>query len=144
VKNVLQSLEVIEINQSKRQRKMKTVFATIAIIIGTLVLFQNCEYDKEALISVSNCSDTANISFAERIEPLLRTSCFSCHGNGANEGDVSLETYDNVKTLALNGRLLGAISHSAGFAAMPEGAEKLGDCSIEAVRVWIEQGARDN
>ena len=123
---------------------MKTGLATIAIIMGCLVLFQNCEYDKEAFISVSDCSDTANISFAGRIEPLLRTSCFSCHGNGANEGDVSLETYDNVKTLALSGRLLGAISHSAGFAAMPEGADKLDDCSIEAVRIWIEEGTRDN
>ena len=37
----------------------------------------------------SNCSDTANISFTERIEPLMRASCFSCHGNGSNHGTYS-------------------------------------------------------
>jgi hypothetical protein len=123
---------------------MKTVLAMIAIIIGSLVLFQSCEYDKEILVPVSNCLDTANISFSERIEPLLRSNCFSCHGNGANQGDVSLATYDDVKTLALNGRLLGVISHSVGFVPMPAGADKLDDCSIEAVRIWIEEGAREN
>ena len=77
---------------------MKTVLAMIAIIIGSLVLFQSCEYDKEILVPVSNCLDTANISFSERIEPLLRSNCFSCHGNGSNQGDVSLETYSEVKS----------------------------------------------
>lgn len=123
---------------------MKTLLATFAIIIGSLVLFQNCEYDREMLIPVSNCSDTANISFAERIEPLLRTNCFSCHGNGSNAGNVSLETYDDVKAVSLSGRLLGAISHSAGFAPMPAGADKLDDCTIDAVRIWIEEGTKDN
>jgi len=123
---------------------MKTILATVAVTISSLGLFQKCTYDKEILVPVSNCSETANISFTERIEPLLRASCFSCHGNGSNQGDVSLETYSEVKALAVDGRLLGTISHSVGFAAMPAGAEKLDDCSIEAVRIWIAEGAAYN
>src|SRR4030095_11930255 len=116
---------------------MKTFFGGLAIIGSLIVFFQRCTYDREMLIAPSNCSDTANISFAAHIEPLLRANCFSCHGNGSSLGDVSLEDYDEVKALALSGRLLGAISHSAGFAPMPEGADKLDDCSINKVRIWI-------
>jgi hypothetical protein len=141
--------ELSQAHQSKtrairKTNRMKTCLVTVAIIIGSLVFFQSCKYDRELLLPVSNCSDTANISFTERIQPLLRASCFSCHGNGSNQGDVSLETYSEVKTLAVDGRLLGTISHSVGFAAMPAGAEKLDDCSIEAVRIWIAEGAREN
>jgi len=57
---------------------MKTILATMAVTISSLKLFQKCKYDKEILVPVSNCSDTANISFTERIEPQLRASCFSC------------------------------------------------------------------
>ena len=116
----------------------------VVLLISLFVFLQSCSYDKEMLVPASSCSDTANVSFAASIEPLLRASCFSCHGNGSNLGNVSLETYDDVKALAASGRLLGSISHSAGFAAMPAGADKLDDCSINGVRIWIDEGARNN
>jgi hypothetical protein len=124
---------------------MKTILLTVAGIC-LIVFLQSCEYDKEMIIpaSASSCPDTSNVSFVANVEPLLRANCFSCHGNGSNEGNVSLDTYDKVKELASSGRLLGAISHSAGFAPMPEGADKLDDCSINAVRVWIEEGTKNN
>jgi hypothetical protein len=123
---------------------MKYVFAMAVALISLVVFLQSCTYDKEMLIATSTCSDTANVSFAASIEPLLRANCFSCHGNGSNLGGVSLDTYDDVKALAASGRLLGSISHSAGFAPMPAGADKLDDCSINAVRIWIDEGAKDN
>ena len=116
----------------------------MAVTLFGLVVLQRCKYDKEMLVPRSNCADTLNISFAAKVRPLLQANCFSCHGNGSSEGNISMETYDQVKTLAISGRLLGAISHSPGFAPMPEGAGKLSDCSIEAVRTWIEEGAGDN
>jgi hypothetical protein len=123
---------------------MKSLFAVVASFMSLVVFFQACTYDKEILIPPSDCSDTVNVSFSATIEPLLRANCFSCHGNGSNLGSVSLETYDNVKALAVSGRLLGSISHSIGFVAMPAGADKLDDCSINAVRIWIDEGGRNN
>jgi hypothetical protein len=55
-----------------------------------------------------------------------------------------LDTYEDVKALAVSGRLLGSISHSTGFVPMPEGADKLDDNSIDAVRIWIDEGASNN
>ena len=123
--------------------KMKSVFA-IASLIGLIVFLQSCTYDKEMLLPASNSADTVNVSFAASILPLLRANCFSCHGNGSNLGGVSLDTDDDVKALAASGRLLGSISQSAGFDAMPLGADKLDDSSIDAVRIWIDEGTRNN
>ena len=119
------------------------LFAVVAAIC-LFAFLQSCTYDKEAIVRVSSCPDTLNVSYVARIAPLLRANCFSCHGNGSALGSVSLESYDKVKALAESGRLLGSISHAAGFAAMPLGADKLDDCSIEAVRVWIEEGTKNN
>jgi len=123
---------------------MKPVFAMAAPLISLVALLQSCTYDKEMLIPAQSCADTVNVSFAASIQPLLRASCFSCHGNGSSEGSVSLDSYDDVKALAASGRLLGSISHSAGFDAMPLGADKLDDSSIDAVRIWIDEGTRNN
>jgi hypothetical protein len=123
---------------------MKPILSTITIIICLLPLLQKCTYDKEAMVAASGCPDTLNISFAIKVEPLLRANCFSCHGNGASLGNISLDTYDEIKNLAINGHLLGAISHAAGFAPMPAGADKLSDCNITAVKTWIEEGAQNN
>ncbi len=123
---------------------MKSVFVMVAFLISLVVFLQSCTYDKEMFLPASNSADTVNVSFAASIQPLLRANCFSCHGNGSNLGNVSLDTYDDVKALAVSGRLLGSISHSAGFAPMPEGADKLDDSSIDAVRIWIDEGARNN
>jgi hypothetical protein len=122
---------------------MKPVFAMAVSIISLVAFLQSCTYDKE-MLPPRSCSDTANVSFAASVQPLLRANCFSCHGNGSSFGGVSLETYDDVRASAVSGPLLGSISHLAGFDAMPEGADKLDDCSINAVRIWIDEGAKNN
>ena len=123
---------------------MKRILFAAVAAIGFIAFLQSCTYDKEVIVPVSSCPDTLNVSFVARVAPLLRANCFSCHGNGSTEGNVSLETYDKIRALAESGRLLGSISHDAGFAAMPEGAGKLDDCSIETVRAWIQEGAENN
>jgi hypothetical protein len=63
---------------------MKSVFVIVAFLISLVVFLQSCTYDKEMLLPPSNSADTANVSFAASILPLLRANCFSCHGNGSN------------------------------------------------------------
>jgi len=121
----------------------KKVFGITITVIG-LALMQGCTYDKGMLVPLINCPDTLNISFASKIRPLLQANCFSCHGNGVGEGNISLDTYDQVKQVAISGRLLGSISHSSGFAPMPQGAGKLNDCNIIAVSAWIREGTQNN
>ena len=123
---------------------MKIFFSGIAVTLIVLVSFLSCTYDKGTLIPLNICPDTTNVSFNAKVRPLLQANCFSCHGNGSRDGGVSLDTYDQVKELVINGRLLGSITHSSGFAPMPIGAGKLNDCNITAIRTWILEGAPNN
>lgn len=124
---------------------MNKVLHSVAITVLALAFLQSCSYQKKELTApAATCSDTMNVSYATKVRPLLQAKCFTCHGNGASNGDISLETYDQVKQVASTGRLLGTISHAAGFSPMPLGAAKLDECSIEAVKTWIEEGAQDN
>jgi hypothetical protein len=123
---------------------MTKFFSAIVVSALLFLILQSCTYDKGILEPLSNCTDTVNVSFAAKVRPLLQANCFSCHGNGSNEGNVSLNSYEQVKQFAISGRLLGSISHSSGFSPMPIGGGKLSDCNITAVRVWIEEGMLNN
>lgn len=124
---------------------MKSIYwGIVVMVMGLGFYLQGCTYDKEIAAPLSNCSDTLNVSFLTRVQPLLMANCYACHGNGASQGNVSLENFEKVKQVALSGRLLGAISHTAGFAPMPVGAAKLSACDITAVNTWIQEGTQNN
>jgi hypothetical protein len=40
--------------------------------------------------------------------------------------------------------LYGTISHSAGFLPMPQNGNKLSDCNITKIRLWVADGAPNN
>lgn len=88
--------------------------------------------------------DTANVTYALTVTPLLQGNCIACHNSSLPSGNVNLSTYAGVRTVALNGRLVGTISHAAGFPAMPQGAAKLPDCDISKIRKWVTDGALNN
>lgn len=93
----------------------------------------------------NNC-DTANMEYQADVVPILSAYCYSCHGQTTNSGSngIILEGYNNIKTRADNGTLLGVITHAAGYPAMPMNAPKLSACNINKIRSWIDHGAKDN
>ncbi len=112
------------------------------IIFIILTTGAGCKYDNQILLP-STC-DTAIVTFSGNVQPILNTYCTSCHsGANANNG-IRVENYTTVKMLIPNGKLLGTITHSRGFSPMPLGANKLSDCNIAKIRVWIAVGAPNN
>jgi len=87
---------------------------------------------------------TTNISYSGFVAPLLTTYCVGCHSGGTPSGGFSLNTYEGVRSIALSGRLYGAISWSPGFKQMPQGGNKLSQCNIDKVKSWIDNGAANN
>lgn len=87
---------------------------------------------------------TNNITYNSTISSILRTNCYSCHSTSIASGGVVLDTYAGVKQQVDNGKLIGVITHAAGFQPMPQGGAKMVDCSIERIRKWIEDGAPNN
>jgi hypothetical protein len=91
-----------------------------------------------------NCScDEAKFAFAEIIQPLINNQCVGCHKPGSLSGNVDLSAYAQIKVQANNGKLLGTVSHAAGFASMPPGS-KLSNCQINQITKWINAGALNN
>jgi hypothetical protein len=120
--------------------KRLVLFLTL-IVMGA----SGCYYDiEEELYPQQNGCDTASVTYALSVQPLLQSRCYSCHTGSAPASNVHLGTYSNVKIYADNGKLMGAISHAAGFPPMPMGGSKLSSCEILKVQSWIDRGALEN
>ena len=88
--------------------------------------------------------DTTNVTFSGTIWPMISLNCTGCHSGAEPAGNIRLEDYASVVIPASDGRLFGAISHSAGFSPMPKNQPQLSDCKIEQVKTWIEDGTPNN
>lgn len=89
--------------------------------------------------------NTTNMSYAGNIAPVLNANCVGCHSGVAPSGGITLNTYEGVRSVALSGKLIGAITWSPGFSPMPKGAsQKLPDCTIQKINAWVNDGAPNN
>lgn len=123
---------------------MKKIFSFLMLVVLTSVIFSGCYYDnQEDLYPKSSC-DVTNVTYTGNVLSIIQSNCFSCHSAAANNGNVNLEGYANLKTYADNGKLAGVIEHKAGFSAMPQGAVKLSECNISIIKTWILSGSGNN
>lgn len=88
--------------------------------------------------------DTQNVKFSTHVQPIIKNFCQGCHSGSAPSGGIGLENYNQVKTVADNGKLLGSIDHLPGFSPMPKGSSKMSLCNIRTIAKWIEAGAQNN
>lgn len=129
-------------------KKVIVTMGAIAAIIAWLVT--GCAKTNEADLrnsssdSTINTCDTANSTYTAAVLPILKTNCYSCHGNGQSMGGISLDGYTAVKAQASNGNLIGVITHAGGYPPMPQGGDKLSDCDINKIRSWIANGIQNN
>jgi mono/diheme cytochrome c family protein len=92
---------------------------------------------------LGNC-DLSQVSYAVTVRPILQQHCYSCHGGGYAEGNVTLDDIDGVKQQLNNGKLLGSIRHLPGHPPMPQNGPKLSDCHIALIAKWYDTGAPNN
>jgi hypothetical protein len=93
-----------------------------------------------------NC-DTGTYTYSKGVVPILSKYCYSCHSTSAaasTGGGFVLDTYTGVTALAKNGQLLGCVSHSTGYNAMPLGGNEISDCMITQISKWIVAGELNN
>ena len=101
----------------------------------------------EGARNTTNCGtacDTTQFRYAANISVILSTNCTGCHSGPTPSAGINLSNYFGVRAQATNGRLYGAITHTAGFSPMPKNAAKLSDCQITQVRKWIAAGILNN
>ena len=119
----------------------------ITISWAVLLWLPGCYYDKSELLYPSTHCDTVNISYNLTVKPIIVNYCLACHGaNNHNSlgGNLNLDGYNNIITVAKNGVLVKSIRHEAGVSPMPKNSPALTECHILKIEKWISSGATNN
>lgn len=121
---------------------------TIALVITGLLLLMlsvsGCYKDKAQTLYPQGACDTTAVTYSGTIAPMLSAYCNSCHGGNTPSGNLKFDYYQGVKFQVDNGHLIGAVTHAAGYQAMPKDQAMLSDCNIAKIKAWISAGAPNN
>ncbi len=114
-------------------------FKSTAFLLLLSLAVASCSKDDDDDMCV-----TTDITYTNTIAAIFNSTCAvaGCHVAG-NEGvtGFNLEGYASAKAAADFGRIVGAISHSAGFSAMPKNGTMLDQCTIDQISAWVDAGA---
>ncbi len=98
------------------------------------------------------CSAAAEepIDFNQQIAPIFEQHCVRCHSPESSEGDVSLATFDDLKSGEYviaddpdGSYLIELVTSQDGkLPDMPKEAKPLSDTEVNLLRQWIGQGAK--
>jgi len=97
-------------------------------------------------LSCDSGCDTTNVAFTATVMPLITLKCKGCHSGSTPHGNVSLTNYNEVKATVIDGTLLGSIEYVSGYKPMPypAGSNKMPNCEIRSIQIWVENGAPNN
>lgn len=123
---------------------MKNHQYILFFLLAALLPFAGCYYDKEELLYPDSACDTTAVAYSTSVVPILSASCYSCHAGTSPSGGIRLDNHGSVAAYVGNGKLMGAITHSPGYSAMPKNAGKLSNCKINTIQKWIDDGAPNN
>ncbi len=121
---------------------MKTVLVLLVPVLFLLLgMLPACYYDNEEEL-YGGC-DTAGVSYAGFIRPLLDNKCTpSCHSGAQPTGNLDFTQYAVVRTAAIDGRLYAAVTRSVDW--MPQNGPRLDNCTLSMIDAWIKAGALNN
>ena len=114
------------------------------ILLGLVNVATACYYDVEEEIYPTTECITDNVTYSDKVLPIISDNCYSCHSASANFGNVTLEGYDQLKIYVDNGKLLGAMKREDGFSPMPKSQPQLIECNIAKIEAWVDLGALNN
>ena len=118
----------------------------------------NCAAILLAVAMLGACAPR-NVSFSADVQPILKQRCLECHlpgGAGYSASGFDMSSYATLMnggkygpfvlpgdplTSTLNMLVEGRADPSI---HMPHGRKKLSDREIELLRVWVQEGAKDN
>lgn len=125
---------------------MKKWICQVCILTCCNVFISSCFYDIESELYPYSTCISINTKYSADVLPILQRSCYSCHShdNAPLNGNIRLDSYENVLHYVQNGLLMGSLRHEAGYVPMPQDAQKISDCDISKIEAWIADGAMRN
>jgi len=115
----------------------------VIILLIFIAFLQSCYYDK-AFIDENSICDTAIVTYSSSVNPILTAYCTGCHSGANAPLGIMLDNYTGVKAEVTANKLLAVITHAPGVSPMPKNGNKLNDCNIAKIRIWIAAGAPNN
>jgi len=122
-------------------------FPALIGTVCTALFFVTCKHEAPLANKDGNATDTCGTiisTYSGGVAPLINTYCIKCHNATTTRAGINLSTYDGVKTVAGNGKLLGSIKQATGYKPMPPGTTKLTGCQIRQIEKWVQSGAANN
>ena len=113
-----------------------------------------------AVLGLAACTPSpSGVSYGKEVQPILAKNCSECHAAGQKglvASGLDTTSYENLMkggkfgplvkpgdalSSALNMRVEGRVHSSI---QMPHGREKLPAKDIETLKVWVNEGAKNN
>lgn len=132
--------------EQKTTKRLFLFFLPLFTLVVIGISISGCYYDNEDELykyTKSPC-DTTVFTYSQKVEPILRASCFGCHGQSSPTSGIAMEGYTTLLPFVSNNKLWGTINHSSGYSAMPQGGNKLSVCDLTIIKKWIAAGAPNN
>jgi len=112
-----------------------------------------------ALLLTACSASLSNVSYSKDVQPILTKNCSECHAPGKPGFEASGLDATGYASLMKGGKfgalvrpgdalssalnmLVEGRAHSS--IKMPHGKEKLADKDIETLKVWVNEGAKNN
>ena len=99
-----------------------------------------------ACTSGVQCDLPTEISYQGQIKGIIENQCFSCHAPNVYKKKASrikIYDYTSLKKMGKSGQLVGSITHSKGYIAMPyRKGTKIDSCSIALIARWVQNGMK--
>ena len=125
---------------------MKKVFfagGALSALLFALSLPSGCYYDNEEERFPSTSCDTTGIRYSVEVRQIMQDNCDRCHLSSAgNYSGIPFESYDQLKVVALNGKLVDRINDAS--SPMPEDVGLMSLCNRQKIEAWVKAGAPNN
>jgi hypothetical protein len=116
---------------------------TYALPVAAILTFSPAAY-----------ADPARPTFDEDVLPVLRQHCTNCHGNDKQKGDLNLASYAAMQKGGSSGAVftpgdagksrIYSLSAHLEEPKMPPSGNKVPDAQLNLLKLWAEQGGREN
>jgi len=123
--------------------RIPTSWVVMSLFLLTIT-YSSCYYDIEEELYDPKC-DTLDVTYMGTVRGIVFNYCQSCHNTGVESGGVILDTYEGIRAVADDGRLLSAVKHDGVASPMPPPPNsRISQCAIDQIEVWINRGAPKN
>src|SRR4051812_29522934 len=99
-------------------------------------------------------ADAKNPTYDDDVMPIVKQSCINCHGNDKQKGGLNLATYATMNVGGSSGAVvvpgnpgksrIYTLSAHLDEPKMPPQGNKIADPHLATLKLWVEQGARQN